>query len=157
MKNFFFIFNYSLIFALTSSVFCSELDPKIITWYDLRKLNYKTGVIPESIQNLIGKSVKIPGFAVPLEEDEEGFEFVKEFLLVPVYGMCIHVPPPPPNQVVHVVVEKPVYFETLLYAVWVTGILEVGEYYLEGSSDFGQVYDTETFYSIKGLKVEEYD
>ena len=54
----------------------------------------------------------IPWFAVPLEEDEEGFEFVKEFLLVPVYGMCIHVPPPPPNQVVHVVVEKPVYFDT---------------------------------------------
>ena len=123
----------------------------------MRKLNYETGEIPESIKNLIGKSVKIPGFAVPLEEDEEGFEFVKEFLLVPVYGMCIHVPPPPPNQVVHVVVDKPVYFETLLYAIWVTGTLEVGEYYLEGASDFGQVYDTETFYSIKGLKVEEYD
>ena len=157
MKKLFFVFIYFFIFNGTALIFCSEFETKLITWSDLRKLNYKTGEIPESIKNLIGKSVKIPGFAVPLEEDEEGFEFVKEFLLVPVYGMCIHVPPPPPNQVVHVVVEKPVYFETLLYAVWVTGILEVGEYYLEGSSDFGQVYDTETFYSIKGLKVEEYD
>ena len=157
MKKFFFAFIYFLIFNGTAFVFCSEFETKLITWSDLRKLNYETGKIPGSIKNIIGKSIKIPGFAVPLEEDEEGFEYVKEFLLVPVYGMCIHVPPPPPNQVVHVVVEKPVYFETLLYAVWVTGILEVGEYYLEGSSDFGQVYDTETFYSIKGLKVEEYD
>ena len=149
MKKLFLVFIFYLIFVFTNSVFCAELDPKIITWYDLRKLNYETGEIPDSIKYLIGKSVKIPGFAVPLEEDEEGFEFVKEFLLVPVYGMCIHVPPPPPNQVVHVVVDKPVYFETLLYAIWVTGTLEVGEYYLEGSSDFGQVYDTETFYSIK--------
>ena len=151
-----FFFFFSLL-TISSLAFSSNFETKEVTWADLRKLNYETGEIPDSIKYLIGKSVKIPGFAVPLEEDEEGFEFVKEFLLVPVYGMCIHVPPPPPNQVVHVVVEKPVYFETLLYAVWVTGILEVGEYYLEGSSDFGQVYDTETFYSIKGLKVEEYD
>ena len=47
---------------------------------------------------------------------------------------------------IHIILEKPVHFETLLYAVWVSGILEIGEYYIEGSSDFGQVYDTETTY-----------
>ena len=146
---------------LPTLVSSSNFETKLVTWSDLRKLNYKTGEMPESVRELIGKSIKIPGFAVPLVEDEGGdeggFEYVKEFLLVPVYGMCIHVPPPPPNQVIHIILDKPVNFEILLYAVWVTGILEVGEYYVEGSSDFGQVYDTETTYLIRGLKVEEYD
>ena len=105
----------------------------------------------------MGKSIKIPGFAVPLEGDD-GFEYVKEFLLVPTYGACIHVPPPPPNQVIHVILDKPVYIEKLMYAVWVSGIVEIGEYFLEGSSEFGQqTYDTETTYLLRGQKVEEYD
>ena len=155
------VFISFLLLTDSSLVFGKEFETNFITWSDLRKLNYKTGEMPKSIRQLIGKSVTIPGYAVPLVEDEGGdeggFEFVKEFLLVPVYGMCIHVPPPPPNQVIHIILEKPVHFETLLYAVWVTGILEIGEYYIEGSSDFGQVYDTETTFLIRGLKVVEYD
>ena len=149
-----------LLFSLltnSSLVFSSNLETNLVTWSDLRKLNYKTGEMPESIRKLMGKSVKIPGFAVPLEGDD-GFEYVKEFLLVPTFGACIHVPPPPPNQVIHVILDKSVHFEKLLYAVWITGIIEIGEYFLEGSSDFGkQTYDTESSYLIRGLKVEEYD
>ena len=143
--------------VLPSLVSGSILETKLVTWSDLRKLNYKTGEMPESIRKLMGKSVKIPGFAVPLEGDD-GFEYVKEFLLVPTFGACIHVPPPPPNQVIHVILDKPVYFEKLMYAVWVSGIVEIGEYFIEGSSDFGQqTYDTETTYLLRGQKVEEYD
>ena len=143
--------------VLPSLVSSSNLETKLVTWSDLRKLNYKTGEMPESIRKLMGKRIKIPGFAVPLEGDD-GFENVKEFLLVPTFGACIHVPPPPPNQVVHVILDKPVYFEKLMYAVWVSGIVEIGEYFIEGSSDFGQkTYDTETTYLLRGQKVEEYD
>ena len=143
--------------VLPSLVLSSNLETKLVTWSDLRKLNYKTGEMPESIRQLIGKSIKIPGFAVPLEGDD-GFEYVKEFLLVPTFGACIHVPPPPPNQVIHVILDKPVYFEKLMYAVWVSGIVEIGEYFIEGSSDFGQqTYDTETSYLLRGQKVEEID
>jgi hypothetical protein len=143
--------------VLPSLVLSSNLETKLVTWSDLRKLNYKTGEMPESIRQLIGKSIKIPGFAVPLEGDD-GFEYVKEFLLVPTFGACIHVPPPPPNQVIYVILDKPVYFEKLMYAVWVSGIVEIGEYSLEGSSDFGpQTYDTETSYLLRGQKVEEID
>ena len=150
----FVLFTFIVLPSLVSS---SYLETKLVTWSDLRKLNYKTGEMPESIRQLIGKSIKIPGFAVPLEGDD-GFEYVKEFLLVPTFGACIHVPPPPPNQVIHVILDKPVYFEKLMYAVWVSGIVEIGEYFIEGSSEFGQqTYDTETSYLIRGLKVEEYD
>ena len=127
MKNIFLVFIYFSLFTVSSSVLGSEVDTNLVTWADLRKLNYKTGEMPQSLRQLIGTSIKIPGFAVPLVEYEGGydggFEYVKEFLLVPVYGMCIHVPPPPPNQVIHIILEKPVHFETLLYAVWVIGIL----------------------------------
>jgi hypothetical protein len=150
----FVLFTFLVLPSLVSS---SNLETKLVTWSDLRKLNYKTGEMPESIRQLIGKSIKIPGFAVPLEGDD-GFEYVKEFLLVPTFGACIHVPPPPPNQVIHVILDKPVYFEKLMYAVWVSGIVEIGEYLLEGSSDFGpQTYDTETSYLLRGQKVEEID
>ena len=143
--------------VLPSLVLSSNLETKLVTWSDLRKLNYKTGKMPESIKKLMGKPIKIPGFAVPLEGDD-GFEYVKEFLLVPTFGACIHVPPPPPNQVIHVILDKPVYFEKLMYAVWVSGIVEIGEYFIEGSSDFGQqTYDTETTYLLRGQKVEEID
>ena len=143
--------------VLPSLVSGSILETKLVTWSDLRKLNYKTGEMPESIRELMGKPIKIPGFAVPLEGDD-GFEYVKEFLLVPTFGACIHVPPPPPNQVILVILDKPVYFEKLMYAVWVSGIVEIGEYFIEGSSDFGQqTYDTETTYLLRGQKVEEYD
>ena len=68
------------------------------------------------------------------------------------------VPPPPPNQVIHVILEEPEHFEKFLYAVWITGILEIGEYFHEGPSDSGkQTYDIESSYLIRGLKVEEYD
>ena len=83
--------------VLPSLVSGSILETKLVTWSDLRKLNYKTGEMPESIRELMGKPIKIPGFAVPLEGDD-GFEYVKEFLLVPTFGMCIHVPQHQPKQ-----------------------------------------------------------
>ncbi|MDP3088366.1 MAG: DUF3299 domain-containing protein [Methylotenera sp.] len=50
------------------------------------------------IPALNGQRVKIAGFVVPLDINKKK---VKEFLLVPYFGACIHVPPPPSNQVVH--------------------------------------------------------
>ena len=66
----------------SSLALSSNFETKEVKWSDLRKLNYKTGEMPESLRKLVGKSIKIPGFAVPLEGDD-GFEYIKEFLLVP--------------------------------------------------------------------------
>tara|TARA_B100000945_G_scaffold282425_1_gene250804 strand:- start:1061 stop:1537 length:477 start_codon:yes stop_codon:yes gene_type:complete len=146
-------------FLINSSLtYSSNFKTKEITWSELRKLNYKTGEMPESLSLLVGQSIKIPGFAVPLEGDD-GFEYIDEFLLVPYFGACIHVPPPPPNQVIHVILNEPVYFEVISFAIWITGILEIGDYFIEGGSDdYGQMrYDTETNYLIRGLSVKEYD
>lgn len=53
-----------------------------------------------TVAALDGAKVRIPGFIVPLEADDQGR--LTEFFLVPFLGACIHVPPPPPNQIVYV-------------------------------------------------------
>lgn len=69
---------------------------------------------------LDGKMVRIPGYVLPLEF--KGKE-VTEFLLVPWVGACIHTPPPPANQIVHVKPDKPFVTSGLFAPVWVTGRL----------------------------------
>ena len=69
---------------------------------------------------LDGERVRIPGYIVPL--DFAGTELT-EFLLVPYFGACIHVPPPPSNQIVHVKLKDPFKDGGMFVPVWVTGTL----------------------------------
>lgn len=70
-----------------------------------------------------GEKVRIPGFLVPLEE--QGGK-IAEFLLVPYFGACIHTPPPPANQLIHVTLPKPTKAFKTMDTVWVNGVLSVG-------------------------------
>ncbi len=67
-----------------------------------------------------GKTVQLPGFVVPIEYDGTG---VTTFLLVPYVGACVHVPPPPANQLVLVISKRPYELEGMFEAVKVTGKL----------------------------------
>ena len=69
-------------------------------------------------QKLDGQRIKMAGYLLPLEFSEKG---EKEFLLVPYVGACIHVPPPPANQVVFVRLAKEFKVTDLYTAVWITG------------------------------------
>ncbi|UVJ43520.1 DUF3299 domain-containing protein [Pseudomonas sp. LS1212] len=71
------------------------------------------------VKALDGQQVKLPGYIVPLEVSDEGR--TTEFLLVPYYGACIHVPPPPSNQIVHVISEIGVKIEELYQPYWIEG------------------------------------
>ena len=53
---------------------------------------------------LVNKRIMIPGFIVPTAYNEE--RKITEFFLVPFFGACIHLPPPPPNQIIHVSYER---------------------------------------------------
>ncbi|MEO1734411.1 MAG: DUF3299 domain-containing protein [Pseudomonadota bacterium] len=66
-----------------------------------------------------GRMVRIPGYVVPLDYDGLG---VTSFILVPYIGACIHVPPPPPNQLVFVSTEDPYASRGLFEPVFVTGV-----------------------------------
>jgi hypothetical protein len=69
---------------------------------------------------LAGQVVRIPGFVVPLEDTNDG---LKEFLLVPYFGACIHSPPPPANQIIHVLPRTPAKGFRSMDTVWVSGRL----------------------------------
>jgi hypothetical protein len=71
---------------------------------------------------LEGLRIRIPGYVVPL--DMLGGD-IREFLLVPYMGACIHTPPPPANQIIQVVSARPQALQTM-DAVWVVGTLKVG-------------------------------
>jgi uncharacterized protein len=102
--------------------------------------------------SLDGQWVRIPGYLLPLEFSGKA---VSEFLLVPWVGACIHTPPPPPNQIVHVKADKP-FPSTGAYApVWATGRLSVAQskkalYLVDGKSDI------DIGYTLNSALVESY-
>ncbi len=90
-----------------------------------------------------GQKVRIPGFLVPVEFSAP--LVATEFLLVPVAGACIHMPPPPANQIVRVSYPEGYKVETVQYPVWVEGVisskLETDNVYLvDGHTDVAMGY-----------------
>lgn len=83
---------------------------------ELREVLDNAPIVPA----LDGRKVRLPGFVVPLESDAQG---LREFLLVPYHGACIHTPPPPANQIVHVRSSRPLKDIRSMSAVWVRGTL----------------------------------
>lgn len=76
-----------------------------------------TKVIPE----MDGKRIKIPGFIVPIETNEDNL--VTEFFIVPYFGACLHMPPPPPNQIIYATYPQGVEQPTLFDPFWLSGEL----------------------------------
>ncbi|WP_211215036.1 DUF3299 domain-containing protein [Algicola sagamiensis] len=77
-----------------------------------------TKVIPE----MNNKPIRIAGYVVPLAFNEA--QRVTHFFLVPYYGACIHVPPPPPNQIIYVEAKQGFKLVDLYDAFWVSGWLQ---------------------------------
>jgi hypothetical protein len=69
-------------------------------------------------EDVVGTTVRLPGYVLPLAF--KGKKAV-EFLLVPTVGACIHTPPPPANQVVHVVYPEGTEIDGLFTSVWISG------------------------------------
>jgi hypothetical protein len=96
----------------------SDADPRAME--ALEKLRHAWDNAPVE-HGWNGQKIRIPGFVVPLERKQN---HVTEFLLVPYFGACIHTPPPPANQIIHVLPAKPVKDLKTMDAVWVVGVLE---------------------------------
>lgn len=95
-----------------------DIDGLLARRGEIRELRKKrAGAV---VTSLDGTSVKMPGYVLPLEYSDHK---ITEFLLVPWVGACIHTPPPPPNQIVHVVLDKGNAFESRsrYEPVWVAG------------------------------------
>ena len=75
------------------------------------------------IQEFDGKAIRIPGFIVPLEQNED--KEVTRFFIVPYFGACLHMPPPPPNQILYVESEHGITLENLYDPYWFEGIVSI--------------------------------
>jgi hypothetical protein len=97
-------------------------------------------------KSLDGLQVKLPGFIVPLIVDRE--MRTSDFLLVPYFGACMHMPPPPPNQIVRVLMDKPLRLTSMYEPVWVIGTLSAQR----SSTDLATAA-----YTLAGKSVEIYE
>jgi hypothetical protein len=79
-------------------------------------------VIPE----MNNKAIRIPGFVVPVEFNEQ--QKITQFFLVPYFGACIHLPPPPPNQIIFVTSKTGIGIQELLDPVWISGVLQTSHF-----------------------------
>lgn len=104
------------------------------------------------VAELDGKVVRMPGYLLPLEFS--GKE-VTEFLLVPYVGACIHSPPPPPNQIVHVKADKPFANLAVFAPIWVTGKMSTASARKSLSLVDGAA-DIDIGYSMQASVVEPY-
>lgn len=98
----------------------AQLSGTEVDWRLLSEMDYITGHGTKELEALNGKPVKIPGFMVPLEDNQRD---VVEFLLVPNAQACIHVPPPPPNQMIYVKMKKGT--QAVSEPIWVYGIFNI--------------------------------
>lgn len=116
-----------------------------LTWENLRGLDFQTGNMPADLKKHDGAIVRVPGFIIPLEDNEQ---VVSEFLLVPYPLACIHVPAPPPNQIVHVKMDKGKKVNYDFYEpVWAQGRLKIQR---------TQNMYTDSSFFMTGLSVEPY-
>lgn len=116
-----------------------------IDWRLLGQLDTDRNIAPDTLKQLDGKRVRLPGFIVPLDDtQEEG----AEFLLVPYYGACVHTPPPPPNQMAFVTMQGGRSVKLALFdAVWMEGTLRIVNY----DSPYGSVG-----FTIEGMSMRPY-
>ena len=77
-----------------------------------------TRIMPE----MNGKSIRLPGYIVPIEHNDN--KSITSFFLVPFFGACIHLPPPPPNQIIYVNYPKGFDLESIYEPHWVYGDLK---------------------------------
>jgi hypothetical protein len=98
-----------------------------------------------TLASLDGQVVKLPGYVVPIDATPDA---LREFLLVPYFGACIHSPPPPANQIVLVVPAAPAKGLRAMEVVWVTGVMSAKR----GDSVMGA-----SGYRIERASIEPYE
>lgn len=97
----------------------SDSDPRAVAM--LSRMREAWSRAP-TVAALDGEWVRIPGYVVPLDAPTSGRP---EFLLVPYFGACIHAPPPPANQIIHVLSMPAATAFRAMDSVWVSGRLAV--------------------------------
>lgn len=132
--------------VLSQTLFSDDSEG-IRIWQNLSSLDIsgsRSQSLPPELAKMNKHVVRIPGFMVALEMDGQD---ASEFLLVPAAGLCIHVPPPPPNQTVYVKMKSGEKAPFSWDPVWVTGYFEI--------KNTKNHYNSASYFML-GDKVENY-
>lgn len=117
---------------------------KETTWPDLReKLDPKTKQPVKGKHALEGKEIEIKGFMLPLDFEAKK---ISEFLLVPYVPSCMHVPPPPADQVIYVKMKNAAKIEPSFYPILMKGKI---------FSDKANFEMIESGWKMEGLTIKE--
>jgi len=117
-------------------------DPRAIQMLDEMRAVWDNAPVNVALD---GTAARLSGFVVPLDNTQGG---IREFLLVPYFGACIHTPPPPANQIVHVIAADTVKGLHAMDTVRVSGLLKAARF---SSADMGV-----SGYEIKSASVEPF-
>jgi len=99
-----------------------------------------------TVEALDGRRVRMGGYVLPF--DFTGSREINRFLLVPYVGACIHVPPPPPNQLVYVTADPPIAIQGLWDPVYVEGTMRT----TRQDNELG-----DTAYTLELIEMSPYD
>ena len=141
------------VIELTANLKSANLDVDgLLSTYTkyIAEIELRNGLIDDKMD---GRLVRLAGYVLPLEFSEAG---VDEFLLVPYVGACIHVPPPPKNQIVYVRLDHTINADDLYRPVWVTGRISVEATDKDLSLVDGQS-NISIGYTLKSAKAEDYE
>lgn len=129
-----------LLMLMVTKIIASE-----VTWETLKTLDLdpktKNLKAPPNLQKIFGKEITIKGFMMPLDYDSKT---VVEFLFMPYVPSCMHVPPPPANQLVLVKMKKGISVQPSFFPIELTGKIT-----LDANKDL------ESSYKMEGLKIKE--
>ena len=89
------------------------------------------------------QAVRLAGFIVPLDFDDD--MNITEFFLVPYFGACLHLPPPPPNQIIHISDATGIALDEIFTPFWISGILST------------RLLDTEVATSAYSMTLDNYE
>lgn len=118
-----------------------DSDPRAIEALEKMKATWAEAPVEAALD---GKKIRLAGFVIPLERKGDA---VLELLLVPYFGACIHTPPPPANQIIHVILKKPAEDMKTMDAFWISGTLRLQR----GDSSLG-IYG----YRMTGERLDAY-
>jgi hypothetical protein len=133
------IFLISILF-LTYSAHGKEINWELLKTLELDQKT-KTLTPKQDLKKILGQEISIKGFMMPLDYDAKA---VSEFLFMPYIPSCMHVPPPPPNQLVLVKMKKGSTVVPSFYPVELTGKISI---------DTNK--ELESSYKMEGLKIKE--
>ena len=129
-----------LVLSFNTLAFSAE-----VSWETLKTLSIdpktKSPIAKGELKKILGKEITMKGFMMPL--DYEAKEVV-EFLLMPYIPACMHVPPPPANQLVLVKMKKGTTVQPSMYPIEISGKIN-----LDANKDL------ESSYKMEGLKIKE--